>query len=226
MKDKYKPDALAKFQPDCFYHVYNRTNNREPLFKNDDDRKWFLVRYKHYLTPYLHTCAYCLMENHFHFMVKIKSTEIITDFIRSIKEPDQTAAHRQFLAEVSGEPDFHPVIERQFTRLFTAYAMRFNERYERKGNLFYRPFKRIEVVDDNRLVWLVYYIHNNPRKHGIFQDFTQYAWSSYASFVSQNRTGLARELVFDLFAGRDNFIAFHKGSESKVTEYRHFEIED
>ncbi|MBK7936060.1 MAG: hypothetical protein IPJ82_02860 [Lewinellaceae bacterium] len=70
-----------------------------------------------------------------------------------------------------------------------------------RGLTFHRPFKRIEVMDENHLVWLVYYIHNNPRKHGVLQDFTHYAWSSYASLLSQSQTNLARELVFDLFAG-------------------------
>lgn len=95
-----------------------------------------------------------------------------------------------------------------------------------RGLTFHRPFKRIEVMDENHLVWLVYYIHNNPRKHGVLQDFTHYAWSSYASLLSQSQTSLARELVFDLFAGRENFIAFHQGGAAGTTEHGHFDIEE
>ena len=33
---------LAEFNENGIYHVYNRTNNREKLFLNDENRQFFL----------------------------------------------------------------------------------------------------------------------------------------------------------------------------------------
>lgn len=63
-------NANDKFEIDYFYHVYNRANGNEVLFKNDDNYNFFLKKYKAFITPYFDTYCYCLMPNHFHFLVK------------------------------------------------------------------------------------------------------------------------------------------------------------
>ena len=75
----------------------------------------------------------------------------------------------KLLSQQKEERYFHPLMERQFTRMFTSYAKYFNFRYERSGNLFYRPFRRVAVDDDSHLQWLIYYIHHNPRKHKVME---------------------------------------------------------
>ncbi|MDV7394528.1 hypothetical protein RZS08_24310, partial [Arthrospira platensis SPKY1] len=61
VSDKY----LAKLVPGHFFHVYNRTNNKELLFLDDEDRSRFLLSYFYYLSPMVDTFAYCLLPNHF-----------------------------------------------------------------------------------------------------------------------------------------------------------------
>jgi putative transposase len=149
------------------------------------------------------------MGNHFHLLVRIKSAEIITQNILQIPEIKRVLSHCHFLALPEEDRDFHSVIERQFTRLFTSFAMIFNHAQQRRGNLFYRPFKRVEVGDENHLIWLVYYIHSNPKKHGILKGFQQYRWSSYATFLSDSTTNLMRTEVLEWFCGLERFISFH-----------------
>ena len=57
--------------PDAYYHVINRGNNQEKIFKNDRDKEKFL--------QYLEKAAerfsiifhsYCLMDNHYHLLVQ------------------------------------------------------------------------------------------------------------------------------------------------------------
>lgn len=201
---------LARFEPGVHYHVYNRTNNREPLFLSDQNRRFFLSRYKLYLADYVDTFAWCLMENHFHFSLRIKSAEAIREAVRCSPETERTAAQRQFLAAPEGDRDFHTVVERQFSRMFTAYAMAFNQQHERSGNLFYRPFKRVAVSDEDHLVWLVYYLHSNPAKHGVLKNFRNYRWSSYSAFVSDKPTLLCKQEVLDWYGGLERFLEFHQ----------------
>ena len=68
MNDKY----LANFAEAGIYHVYNRTNNKELLFKTDENRLYFLRQYAKYLEPFVDTFCWTLLPNHFHFYYKGK----------------------------------------------------------------------------------------------------------------------------------------------------------
>jgi len=61
---------------DQFYHICNRTNNEEALFRGDENYIYFLQKYRYYLDEYFETIAYCLMPTHFHILVRMKSAEI------------------------------------------------------------------------------------------------------------------------------------------------------
>ncbi|WP_114783869.1 transposase [Botryobacter ruber] len=61
-----------QLEPDKFYHLYTRGNNKETLCRNKDDYYLFLQLYRKYLTPFVHTYAYCLLPNHVHFLVQVK----------------------------------------------------------------------------------------------------------------------------------------------------------
>jgi putative transposase len=59
-----------------YYHIYNRSNNSETVFKSPENYVFFLSKYRKYLERSLDTIAYCLMPNHFHFLVFVRSEEI------------------------------------------------------------------------------------------------------------------------------------------------------
>jgi putative transposase len=228
MPNPSKPSPLAKFKPEANYHIYNRTNARERLFRDDEDRRYFLGQFKKYLSDSVDAYAFCLLPNHFHFAVRIKSAATLLHLASQTPQLERTIPQQELLLSAPHEDyDYHELIERQFTRMFTAYAMYFNQRYQRNGNLFYRPFKRVAVDDDNYLPWLIYYIHQNPRKHKIMNKFLQYKWSSYSILVSDRPTALLRETVYEIFGSRPHFIAFHEGTEPiKQPEHLNLEIED
>ncbi len=59
----------------CFYHIYNRGNNSENIFLNADNFNYFLTLYDKYICPIADTYAWCLMPNHFHFLIRVKEEE-------------------------------------------------------------------------------------------------------------------------------------------------------
>ncbi len=61
-----------QFYPDVYYHLYNRSNNKERLFKEDENYTYFLKQYQKRFQHRLDTIAYCLMPTHFHFLVMNK----------------------------------------------------------------------------------------------------------------------------------------------------------
>ena len=62
-----------ELEPDSFYHIYNRANGNEKLFASKENYRFFLKRYKDLITPIADSFAYCLLPNHFHFLVRIKT---------------------------------------------------------------------------------------------------------------------------------------------------------
>jgi putative transposase len=61
----------VKITSNTYYHLYNRGNNKELIFFENDSYIYFLQQFKKYVSPFCEVYAYCLMPNHFHFFVKI-----------------------------------------------------------------------------------------------------------------------------------------------------------
>jgi len=62
------PKALQYGQ---YYHIFNRGNNRENIFIEGRNYHYFMKLYAKYVEPVAETFAYCLLRNHFHFLVRI-----------------------------------------------------------------------------------------------------------------------------------------------------------
>lgn len=54
------------------YHIYNRGNNKQPIFFEERNYKYFLKLAKEHLLPVVDFYSYCVLQNHFHFLIKIK----------------------------------------------------------------------------------------------------------------------------------------------------------
>ncbi len=69
--------ALEKIEKDYYYHIFNRGINSDIIFKTEDNMNYFLKLVKSHLNSKVDILAYCLMNNHFHLVVKIVSEEKI-----------------------------------------------------------------------------------------------------------------------------------------------------
>ena len=58
-----------------YYHIFNRGNNRENIFIEERNYRYFLKLCAKHITHVADTYAYCLLRNHFHFLVRIKTME-------------------------------------------------------------------------------------------------------------------------------------------------------
>ncbi len=197
---------LADFYEGNIYHVFNRTNNKELLFLSEENRRFFLHKYQHYLSVYADTFCWCLLPTHFHLLIRIKPYKEIFDKLYQHKD-NLTATALAFLKD---EITLSELVEGAFKNFFQSYALAFNKQHNRKGNLFYKPFKRVHVDQETQFTQTVVYIHANAFKHGIEKDLTKYNWSSYNSIISSGTTDLAREEVLSWFGGIEMFIKTHK----------------
>lgn len=69
-----------------------------------------------------------------------------------------------------------------------SYAYYFNHAYKRIGHLFQDRFKSEVVGDDNYLLTVNSYIHNNPVKAGLVKYPYQYRWSSFNHYLGKEKS--------------------------------------
>ncbi len=192
--------------PNLTYHLYTHANGSENLFRNDENFRYFLKRYEEFISGVADTLAYCLMPNHIHFLVRVKSETELIDYFK-IKYPtkDLTGLVGGSNQDLSG---LEQLTILQFSHFFNAYSKAYNKIYKRRGSLFIRSFKRKEITSDSYYTSIIYYIHNNPVHHGFVKQLTDWLWSSYGNFLNLTLTPLQQEVI-DWFGNRDQFIQFH-----------------
>ena len=72
-----------KITADTYYHLYNRGNNKDIIFFENDNYIFFLNQFKKHVAPFCEVYAYCLMPNHFHFFVRIKDEVLFEKGIKN-----------------------------------------------------------------------------------------------------------------------------------------------
>ena len=165
----------SPLHPGVIYHIYNRGVNGETIFKEKRNYEYFINLYVKHIQPVADTYAFCLLPNHFHILGEIRDLTGLED-LSGLKSASQC-----------------------FSNLFNAYAKSINKAYGRTGPLFERPFKRIPVTDRDYFTRLLIYIHQNPQRHGLIQDYRAWPYSSYGVFTNEQATFVKRDVVREWF---------------------------
>lgn len=190
---------------ETYYHIYNHANGDDNLFREKRNFAYFMDRYRQHIDPIADTVAWCLMPNHFHLLVKLKSEEEIASTFPKFRTLEKLEAKSNFLSK-------------QFANFFSSYTQAFNKVYGRRGSLFLKNFKRKEVQDDEYLKALVVYIHLNPVKHGFTKRCTDWEWTPFETFPDS-------ELLALLFDSREYYDDVHRLKHLDFSEYDQFEKE-
>ncbi|MCS4305324.1 transposase [Chryseobacterium sp. BIGb0232] len=194
----------TSIEADCFYHIYNRGINGENIFKSDRNYLFFLNKMSEFLISVCDVYAYCLMPNHFHLLVKIKSDFELGSLVK-VQNPDKAAETTPL-----GLHSLKNIFSKQFAEIFNSYSQAFNKENKRHGALIESPFKRKLITSDEYLINLIIYIHQNPEKYAVTDQFSKYNFSSYQSILSNSKTLLKRDEVIKLFDNKQNFILSHQ----------------
>jgi REP element-mobilizing transposase RayT len=70
------PRRNVNLIPDHFYHIYNRAVADNLLFVEERNYSFFLNKIKIYLLNSAEILAYCLMPNHYHLLIQLKTEEL------------------------------------------------------------------------------------------------------------------------------------------------------
>ena len=86
---------LEVLEKDKVYHIYNRGINGEIIFNSDENKTYFLKLYSKYLENKVETFAYCLMDNHFHFIIRIINEKEVTQALSNLFNAYAKAFNKQ-----------------------------------------------------------------------------------------------------------------------------------
>lgn len=125
------------------YHIFNRGNNRETIFRETRNYPFFLQLYTKHISPIADTYAYCLLPNHFHLLVYL-NTEDELDSKHKMKNNIRSQRTVKSPSQSFGNP-------------FNAYTKAINKTYARTGSLFENPFHRRLVKTTSDLLGIVRY---------------------------------------------------------------------
>jgi putative transposase len=161
-----------KFEAGHVYHVYNQGNNRQPIFHTHEDYISFIQFAKEYIHPYCDIIAWCLLPNHFHFML--------------VANEHSVKLHKQGNLIID-------MLTNGFRKLLSGYTHQFNKCNNRSGSLF-RPKTRSKDISLQKLsagtgkkdyyLNCFYYIHQNSLRHQLVTDLTLWKYSSFAFYAN------------------------------------------
>lgn len=170
------------------YHIFNRGINHQKVFIDSQDKRVFLQKFRHYLGDFADVFSYCLLDNHYHFLLRI---------------------------EDPGSLDSN--FSKQFGKLILSYTHYFNKKYKHSGPIFHRRFKRLLISDENYAKNLIWYIHYNPERHGTCLNFSNYDFSSFKAYLLQSADPLIEESSSqEFFNSRIDLLQFHYFQQQEV----------
>ncbi len=198
--------------PEACYHIFNHANGDELIFREDENYRFFIAKYKRFVAPLVDTLAYCLMPNHFHLMIRLHDINALEKHLGN-----SSLLERNYLKlrdDAGREELLSKFVSKRLSNFFSSYTQSYNKMYGRMGSLFMKNFKRKRVADEKYFLQLIKYIHLNPVTHAFVGKPEKWVHSSYNSIISDAKTIVDRDLVINSFGGLDNFKYCHLSSEA------------
>ena len=138
-----------KFVPNRIYHIYNQGNNKQPIFFQERNYDYFLKKMKKHVLPHVDLIAYCLMPNHFHWLVKTRISACVDsngykpckltelEFLKSTSifnnQDDETVLNFIKLVNVANRQQR---LCHEIGQLLSSYTKAINNQEGRSGSLF------------------------------------------------------------------------------------------
>jgi len=221
---------METLQPNSSYHIFNHANGFENVFRDDENYRFFLERYRVYITPIAETYAYCLLPNHFHLVVRIRKREVIEELIRNKKDHSNNLSNNNFpklqnvgKGDILTNDEIEKFLSKQFANLFSSYTQSFNKMYKRMGSLFIKNFRREPILDKEYFINAILYTHRNPIHHGFYTYYSGWGYSSYCEILEMKSEIVEVEKIIKTFGSKNQFIEMHQQNLDRLNQT--FELE-
>ena len=133
------PYQKVHFVKHCYYHVFNRGVNKQPIFFSRDNYIYLVKLIGKYLQRYhVAMIAYCLMPNHYHFLLRQDDENSISLFLQQTFKSYVQAVNKQ-QARVGALFQNRPRAVWVDDSDYLLYVCRYIHRNPVKANLVARP---------------------------------------------------------------------------------------
>ena len=141
-----------KLAPQTLYHLYNRGNNKQDIFFQERNYDFFKQKAFQELGSQVDILAYCLMPNHFHFLISTKVTLDGTKLSDSLRT------------------------------LLSSYTRAIQKQERITGSLFQQNSKFKELVSNEYASTCFHYIHQNPLRAGLAVKLEDWPHQSFKEY--------------------------------------------
>jgi hypothetical protein len=200
-----------RLQFEHLYHIFNSGVDRRRIFLEEGHYKSFFELYARHIHPVADTYAYCLLPDHFHLLVRIKSEVELVKSVPGI--------------EALGGTTLMGIPSQAFSNFFSDYSRALHKRPGQTANLFQHLYGCIPIPDESEYLNVVLFIHQNPQRHNLCSDFREWDYSSYKVMLSDEPTFLDRKHVLDWFGNPETYESVHN-MMLKKSEFERFAGDD
>lgn len=176
-----------------YYHIYNRGAGKGLIFFNPGNYEYCLRLVKRYYQQYdVSMIAYCLMPNHYHFLLKQEADTPLSKFINVL------------------------------FNAYVAYVQAVNRQQNRKGTLFEGRFRHVWVDREEYLIHLCRYIHLNPVKGKLVSHPEEWLYSNYLEWIGQRAGTLKDKMfIHERFPTPEAYRQFVADYQDEMQAHEH-----
>lgn len=208
-----------RFAPGAYYHICNRSNDKQAIFLDNKDYLRFLFSILFSQAPIsFHNISrqisHFAKQSTFNIPAEVLA-EVLTKRKVELNIFTTMPNHFHLLVQEKIEGGISSYLQ----RFQNGYAKYFNTKYKKQGHLFQGAFRAIPVETDEQLIYLSAYIHRNPGELKQWGNKEiNYPWSSYQDLVKNNRWGklLKPDIILNHFSSPQKYYEFIETSTAKL----------
>jgi putative transposase len=196
-----------QFEVGQIYHVYNRGNNRQKIFFKEENYLFFLRKVRKLLVPNCEILAYCLMPNHFHFLIYAKEKTVsVDDKGRNLFSEAIRKLLSQYTKAVNIQEQRTSSLFQQNTK---AKKMQTKSCHEHRGTTVTSCHDLHGTIIQDSAINCFVYIHKNPLEISNY-NLENCKFSSYLDYAGRrNGTLCNKEFACSLLGFQpDEFLKF------------------
>lgn len=138
-----------QLNPGNILHVYNRGNNKQLIFFNEDNYYFFTDKVKKQIATVSDVLAYCLMPNHFHFLLHTTEYSCQPKKVGSLTTTE---------------------LQNGIRLLQSSYANSINKQYTRTGSLFQQNTKLKVLNEQSKPVYRTFAVNKRYFNKGLYDN--------------------------------------------------------
>ncbi|MEZ5198234.1 MAG: hypothetical protein R2764_18150 [Bacteroidales bacterium] len=167
------------FDETYIYHVFNRSN--ETVFYTAENYLFFIKKIRKHIYPFCDILAWCLMPNHFHFLIQAND--------KSVKLTMEK--HRPAIQQLS----------KNLGTALSSYSQAINKERKRRGSLFAHSTeaKQLTLQGNEYVKNCFFYIHQNPLKAGLVKKLEDWDYTSFPDYAGFRKGTLCnKNLAYEI----------------------------